>query len=110
MHTHSHTYRQVNPGPPHCEVTDLTSRLESLTSLFLPLIVSSRQRWAGGRLPADLILLLHHAVAERNEVALQDDQALAQALGRQSAFGHLNRELLLIVDQDHQTILQLSLI
>ena len=63
---------------------------ESSASLFLPLIVSSRQWWAGRPLPADLVLLLHHAVAERDEVALQDDQALAQALGRQGAFGHLS--------------------
>lgn len=77
---------------------------------FLPLIVSSRQWWAWGRLPADLVLFLHHAVAERDVVALQDDQALAQALGRQSAFGHLSRELLLVIHQDHQTVLQLSLI
>lgn len=49
-------------------------------------------------------------MAERDEVALQDDQALAQALGRQGAFGHLSRELLLVVNQDQQTVLQLSLI
>lgn len=77
---------------------------------MLPFIVSCRQRGAGGRLPANFVLLFHHAVAERNEVALQDDQALAQTLGWQGAFGHLSRELLLVVNQDHQTALQLVLI
>lgn len=79
-------------------------------STSLPLVVSSRQRRAGRRLPADLVLLLHHAVAERDEVALQDDQALPETLGRQGAFGHLGWELLLVINQDSQTVLQLSLV
>lgn len=90
----------LNPGP--------SSTMPALS--FSPFIIGSGQRWAGGRLPADLVLLLHHAVAERDEVTLQDDEALAQTLGRQGAFGHLRRELLLVVNQDHEAVLQLCLI
>lgn len=56
--------------------------------LLLPLIVSSRQWWARGRLITDFVLLLQHAVGEGDEVALQDHQALPQTLGRQGTFGH----------------------
>lgn len=82
----------------------------SQSPLLLPLVVGSGQWRAGRSLPADLVLLLHHAVAEGNEVALQDDQALPKTLGRQRAFGRLGRELLLVIHQDPQTVLQLSLI
>lgn len=77
---------------------------------LVPLVVSSRQRLAGGRLPADLVFFLHHVVAQRDEVALQDDQTLAEALSRQGAFGHLSRELLLVLNKHQQTVLQLRLI
>lgn len=76
----------------------------------LPLVVGGRQRRAGRRLPADLVLLLHHAVAEGDEVALQDDEALPETLGRQRAFGRLGRELLLVVHQHPQAVLQLRLV
>lgn len=55
---------------------------------LLPLIVSSRQWWARGRLVANFVLLLQHAVGEGDEVALQNHQALPQTLGRQGTFGH----------------------
>lgn len=56
--------------------------------LLLPLIVSSRQWWAQGRLITNFVLLLQHAVGEGDEVALQDHEALPQTLGRQGTFGH----------------------
>lgn len=59
-----------------------------LHSSWLPLVVGGGQRGARGRLVADLVLLLQHAVGEGDEVALQDEQALPQALGRQGALGH----------------------
>lgn len=62
----------------------------------LPLVVGSRQRRARGGLVADFVLLLQHAVGEGDEVALQDHQALPQTLGRQGAFGHQTRQLLLV--------------
>lgn len=83
---------------------------ENGTLKLLPLVVSSGQRRAGRSLPADFVLLLHHAVAEGDEVALQDDQALPKTLGRQRAFGCLGRELLLVVHQDPQAVLQLRLV
>lgn len=93
---------------------DQSSRTVHETGAFqsesLPLVVSGGQRRAGRSLPADLVLLLHHTVAEGDEVALQDDQALAETLGRQRAFGRLGRELLLVVHQDPQTVLQLHLV
>lgn len=55
---------------------------------LLPLIVSSRQWWARGRLITNFVLFLQHAVGEGDEVALQDHQALPQTLGRQGTFGH----------------------
>lgn len=63
--------------------------LSSPCPYALPLVVGSGQRRAGRSLPADLVLLLHHAVAKGDEVALKDDQALPKTLGRQRAFGRL---------------------
>lgn len=88
--------KQKTLGQIHASACQEETVLYSTHLLLLPLIVSSRQWWAEWRLPANFVLLFHHAVREGNKVALQDDQALPQTLGRQSAFGHLARELLLI--------------
>lgn len=84
--------------------------LSSPSPSSLPLVVGGGHRRAGRSLPADLVLLLHHAVAQGDQVALQDDQALPKALGRQRVFGRLGRELLLVVHQDPQTVLQLRVV
>lgn len=78
--------------------------------IFLPLVVSNRQWWDWGGHPGEIVILLHHAVAQRDKVALQDDQALAQSLCRQRALGHLSRQLLLVINEDHQTVPQLMFI
>lgn len=49
-------------------------------------------------------------MGEGDEVALQDHQALPQTLGRQGTFGQKTGELLLVVNQNRQTLLQLRLV
>lgn len=81
-----------------------TGRKTGKCLVALPLVVGSRPRRSGGHLPAELVGLLPHAVTQRDEVALQDDQALTQPLSREGAFGQLSRQLLLVFHEDHQTV------
>lgn len=75
-----------------------------------PLVIGGGQRRTGRTLPPGLVLLLHHAVGEGDEVALQDDQPLAQSPRRQGALSRLSGQFLLVVHQHEETILQLSFI